>query len=205
MDLSKPYSGMSPGVEGDVLVVLAGSTPPRTGREVARLAGRSKTGVQAVLDRLAEEGLVHQEQAGRAHVYALNREHILGPAVELMAGARTDLFRRLRDAVGAWKIAPEHASVFGSAARGDGDRASDIDLFVVRPRDLDSADKEWRRQIDEIVRSIRDWTGNHAAISEVSVTEVDGLVRGNAPIVEALKVDAVELAGRGVRDLLGRP
>jgi predicted transcriptional regulator len=144
MDVSKPFAAISTGVDADVLVVLAGSTKPRSGRELARRAGRSNTGVQHVLDRLVEHGLVNREKVGRTFIYELNRDHLLAPTVEQMAGARAELIHRLRKLIGAWEPAPVHASLFGSAARGDGDTSSDIDLLIVRPADLDPEDAPWR-------------------------------------------------------------
>jgi predicted transcriptional regulator len=205
MDISKPFAAISPGVDGDVLVTLAGSTQPRTGREIARLAERSKTGVQAVLDRLVEHGLVDRQEAGEAFLYTLNREHLLSPVVEQMAAARSELFQRLRETVGSWEKPPVHASLFGSAARGDGDVSSDIDLFVVRPADLDPEDAIWRRQIDDLAETVQGWTGNHPGISEVSVDEIPRLVRDQPPVINDLQEDVVELAGKELQKLLAGP
>jgi len=204
MDVSKPFTALSPGVDADVLVVLAGSTEPRSGRELARRAGRSKTGVQHVLDRLVDHGLVDRLQAGGALLYTLNRDHLLAPVVEQMAGARSELIRRLRDAIGGWAITPVHASLFGSAARGDGDIESDVDLLIVRPADIDPENADWRDQIDELADSVRRWTGNHAGIAEVPEGELPRLRKDRPPVVEKVREDAVDLAGESTRKLLTR-
>ena len=204
MDVSKPFTAISSSVDADVLVVLAGSTKPRSGRELARRAGRSNTGVQHVLDRLVEHGLVNREEVGRTFLYELNRDHLLAPTVEQMAGARTELIRRLREAIGAWEPAPVHASLFGSAARGDGDTNSDIDLLIVRPADLDPEDANWRDQLDELADSVRRWTGNNAGIAEVSEGELPRLRKDRPPVVEEVSEDAVDLAGEDTRKLLRR-
>lgn len=204
MDVAKPFTAISPNVDADVLVVLAGSTTLRSGRELARRAGRSNTGVQHVLNRLVEHGLVSREEAGRTFLYELNRDHLLAPAVEQMATARAELIRRLRKAIGAWKIQPVHVSLFGSAARGDGDTSSDIDLFVVRPADLDQEEATWREQLDQLAGSVRRWTGNSAGIAEVSEGDLPRLREDQPPVVEELSEDAVDLAGEKVRKLLGR-
>ncbi len=204
MDVSKPFTAISSSVDADVLVVLAGSTKPRSGRELARRAGRSNTGVQHVLDRLVEHGLVHREEVGRTFLYELNRDHLLAPTVEQMAGARTELIRRLRKVIGAWEPAPVHASLFGSAARGDGDTSSDIDLLIVRPADLDPEDANWRDQLDELADSVRRWTGNNAGIAEVSEGELPRLRKDRPPVVEEVSGDAVDLAGEDTRKLLRR-
>jgi predicted transcriptional regulator len=204
MDVSKPFTAISPSVDADVLVVLAGSTKPRSGRELARRAGRSNTGVQHVLDRLVEHGLVNREEVGRSFLYELNRDHLLAATVEQMAGARAELVRRLRDAIDGWGIPPVHASLFGSAARGDGDASSDIDLLVVRPADVDPGDAAWRGQLDELADQVRCWTGNDAGIAEVSEGELPRLRKDRPPVVEEVSEDAVDLAGEATRKLLRR-
>jgi predicted nucleotidyltransferase len=204
MDVSKPFTAISSSVDADVLVVLAGSTKPRSGRELARRAGRSNTGVQHVLDRLVEHGLVYREEVGRTFLYELNRDHLLAPTVEQMAGARTELIRRLRKVIGAWEPAPVHASLFGSAARGDGDTSSDIDLLIVRPANLDPEDATWRDQLDELADSVRRWTGNNAGIAEVAEDELPRLRKDRPPVVEEVSEDAVDLAGEDTRKLLRR-
>jgi predicted transcriptional regulator len=205
MDVSKPYSAMSSTVDADVLVVLAGSTGPRSGRELARRSGRSNTGVQHVLDRLVEHGLVNRGEAGRTFLYELNRDHLLAPAVEQMAAAQTELIRRLRDAIDAWEVPPVHASLFGSAARADGDTRSDIDLLIVRPADVDPDDSGWRDQLDALSNQVRRWTGNNAGIAEVSEDELPRLRKDRPPVVEEVSEDAVDLAGKTTRELLREP
>ncbi len=204
MDVSKPFAAISPGVDADVLVVLAGSTKPRSGRELARRAGRSSTGVQHVLDRLVEHGLVKREEVGRTFLYELNRDHLLAPTVEQMAGARAELVRRLRNAIDDWEVSPVHASLFGSAARGDGDASSDIDLLVVRPTDVDPDDAHWRGQVDRLADLVRRWTGNNAGIAEVSEGELPRLRKDRPPVVEEVGEDAVDLAGEATRKFLRR-
>lgn len=204
MDVSKPFTALSSGVDADVLVVLAGSTKPRSGRELARYAGRSNTGVQHVLDRLVDHGLVTRQEAGRTFLYSLNRDHLLAPAVEQMAGARIELVRRLRDAIGSWEIPAVHASLFGSAARGDGDARSDIDLLIVRPADVDPDEAHWRGQVDGLADLVRRWTGNNAGIAEVSEGELPRLRKDRPPVVEEVREDAVDLAGESTRKLLTR-
>jgi predicted nucleotidyltransferase len=199
MDVSRPFTALSPSVDLDVLVVLAGSTVPRSGREIARRSARSKTGVQHVLDRLVEHGLVDRLDAGNASLYTLNRDHLLAPSVEQMAGARAELIRRLRAQILGWKIAPAHASLFGSAARGDGDLASDIDLLIVRPTPIDAEDEIWRAQIDALADFVLRSSGNHAGIVEVSEDDLPRLRKERPAVVAQVQEDAVDLAGQPAR------
>jgi predicted transcriptional regulator len=204
MDVSKPFSALSPNVDVDVLVALAGSNTPRSGREIARRAGRSKTGTQHVLDRLVEHGLVDCLQTGRASLYSLNRDHLLAQAVDQMAGARAELIHRLRARLDSWTTPAVHASLFGSAARGDGDVNSDIDVFVVRPADTDADDEPWREQIDDLAECTRRWTGNHMGVAEVSETDLPHLRNARPPIVQQVQQDAIDLAGAPAKTLLQR-
>lgn len=204
MDLSRPWALIRSPIDTEVLLVLGGTTRPLTGREVARLVRTgSQPAVNAALRRLAEEGLVRGEEAGNAFLYTLNREHLGAPAVELLLGIRAELERRLRAEVAGWGIAPAHVSIFGSAARGDGDTRSDIDVFVVRPAGVAEDDPGWREQLEQVSDHIRDWTGNNAAISEVSAADVRRLRRERPPVVDELRRDAITLTGPTPAELLG--
>lgn len=205
MDVARPYSAVCPTLDSEVLAVLAGTTRPLTGREIARLVGRkSHSGVLDVLNRLTTHGVVERHEAGKALLFLLNRDHLAAPAVELLARMRTELFRRLEAAVETWRIRPIHVSVFGSTARGEGDTESDIDIFIVRPRAILAEDSNWRAQIDELSTSIRRWTGNPAGIAEVGEDQLEQLLRGEPPIIRELRSDAVVVAGPEVATLLGK-
>jgi predicted nucleotidyltransferase len=204
MDVARPYTALCPTLDSEVLNVLAGTSRPLTGREVARLIGRkSHSGVLDVLSRLVEHGLVDRQEAGKAYLYTLNREHLAAPAVEVLAGMRTELLSRLRQAIAEWQLVPIHVSLFGSVARGEGDLTSDIDLFIVRPDDVSEDDSRWRRQIDELAAQIARWTGNHAGIAEAANAETKRLREDRPPIVARLGTDAIVLSGDEVGSLLG--
>lgn len=206
MDLSRPWALIRSPIDMEVLRVLRGTTRPLTGREVARLVrSGSQPRVNASLRRLSEEGVVRAEEAGNAFLYTFNREHLAAPAIELLADVRLELERRLRDEIAGWQIAPVHASIFGSAARGDGDTGSDIDIFVVRRRDVSDDDPRWREQLARLSDHVLAWTGNHAGLSEVSEADTRRLRRERPPIVEELGNDAITIAGPEPIELLGAP
>ena len=189
----------------EVVLVLRGTTRLLTGREVARLVrAGSQPAVNASLRRLTKEGVVRAEEAGNAYLHTLNREHLAAPALELLADIRGELERRLRAELAAWEIAPAHVSIFGSAARGDGDTSSDIDLFVVRPSRVPADDPRWRAQLEQLCDRVHAWTGNHAGLSEVSTTNVRRVRRASPPIIEELRRDAITLAGPTPTELLGK-
>jgi predicted nucleotidyltransferase len=204
MDVARPYKAVCPSLDGEVLNVLAGTTRGLTGREVALLTGRSShSGVLSVLNRLTEHGLVDRTELNRAFLFSMNREHLAYPAVIALVGMRVVLFGKIQQELGAWGLAPVHVSLFGSTARGDGDTDSDIDLFVVRPAGIDQEDARWREQLDELEDRVSRWTGNHAAVVEISESEIERLVAEDRPIVSELRADAIALAGSTIPALLG--
>jgi hypothetical protein len=204
MDLGAPHTAICPTLDSGVLAVLARTTHPLTGREVARLVGRpSHRGVLDVLSRLTDQGLVDREEAGRAFLFMLNREHLAAPAVEVLANLRTELTSRLSTEISGWHPRPVHVSLFGSAARGGGDIHSDIDLLVIRPENIPAEDPAWEEQRDRLGVRIRRWTGNHAGVAEVTEKELIALVRRRAPIVAELRSDAITLFGGPLSGLLG--
>lgn len=204
MDLSRPWAPIRSPIDMEVVLVLRGTTRPLTGREVARLVrAGSQPAVNSSLRRLTVEGILRAQEAGNAYLYTFNREHLAAPALELLADIRLELERRLRAEIADWKIAPAHLSIFGSAARGDGDAQSDIDVFVVRPTAVSKEDARWRLQLEQLSDCVQTWTGNHVALSEVSVADIRRLRRERPPVVEELRRDAITLAGQTTGDLLG--
>ncbi len=162
----------------------------------------SQQGVGMALSRLVDEGIVERQEAGPALLYRLNREHLAAPAIDLLVNLRRELLKRLRQTFAEWQTPPLHVSMFGSAARGDGDARSDIDLFVVRPKKVDVEDAVWRRQLDELADSVRSWTGNHAGVVELSEDDLPSLVRRHPPVLDDLNADAITLVGPDVARVL---
>lgn len=196
MDLSSPYTVALSKTHGQVLSVLAGTTRPLGGREVARLAGVSQNGAWRALRRLVDQGVVIEQPAGgRTILHTLNREHLAAGPIITLTRLRSILIERLREHLAGWEVQPIHASIFGSAARGDGDTGSDIDILVIRPREVDEEDERWRSQIDSIAAAVQYWTGNHAGIAELSERELPRLRRERPPVVENVAADGITLVG----------
>jgi predicted nucleotidyltransferase len=203
MDVSRPYAAVCPTLDGDVLRVLAGTTLGLTGREVAAMAGRrSHSGVLDSLHRLTKHGLVKRVPLNRAYLFALNGDHVAAEAVRLLMDLRPKLFHLIRGAIAEWLIAPVHASVFGSTARGDGDVESDIDVLIVRPPHVAQDEPRWQAQVDALGEKIEAWTGNLANIVERSEAELAELREQERPIVAELYSDAIVVGGCDLATLL---
>lgn len=203
VDVSEPTQAMTPTLDGPVLTVLVRAQQELTGLEVHRLCSRgSVDGVRRVLHRLVDQGVVQARPAGGALLFSLNRDHLAVPAITRLTDLRGELWRRLRELVAGWARPPVHSGVFGSAARGDGDAGSDIDLLVVRPDKLDGEDSEWVAQLDNLRRQVRAWTGNDLQVIELSVRE---LRRSRTePALVAAMVDEIPLTSGSLADLMAR-
>lgn len=204
VDFSAPFSALLSESIGALLATLAGTTRPLSGRELARLSECPHSTARSALQRFAEHGLVNVQEAGAGAVllYSLNRQHVAADAVLLLTNLRRSFAERLGSQFDAWQVRPLHASIFGSAARADGDTTSDVDVFLVRPVSTAVEDSAWRSQVEGLPDLILSWTGNHAGIVEVSREEVQSLVQKGAPIVGELVRDAITLSGTSVKDLI---
>lgn len=196
MDLQHPFSVVTPTVDGDVLRVLAGADAAFTGREVHRLIGRySEAGVRNVLGRLVDQGVVLLERVGAAYTYRLNRDHLAAPHIIGLAGLRAELLSRLRTRLAEWDPAPVYAALFGSAARGDMRPDSDIDVFIVRPDDVDPDDEPWSSQVGELISDATRWTGNDTRPLESGDTETRRAIRRGEPVLQAIRTEGIHLVG----------
>ncbi|QWF20512.1 nucleotidyltransferase domain-containing protein [Nocardioides sp. LMS-CY] len=190
MDVSAPYETVVPSLDGAVLEVLARAGKPITGRQVQRLARRgSIPGVATVLDRLTETGIITAERAGSSILYEANREHLAWPAVEVLVGIRSSLLQRLGDLLGTWEQPPKQTTLFGSAARGDGDAASDIDILIVHRDDSAPTDPD----IEALRSSVARWTGNHAQLVVVSESAWTRMTKDGDPLVDSIRRDGLDL------------
>lgn len=196
VNLSFPYTAALSKTDGQVLSVLAGTTKPLGGREVARLAGVSQNGAWRALRRLVDQGVVIEEPAGgRSMIYTLNRDHLAADPIITLTRLRSILIERLKEHLAAWEVQPIHASIFGSAARGDGDTESDIDILVIRPKDVEEEDELWRSQINSLAAAVHSWTGNHAGIAEIAERDLARLRRERPAVVKNVVADGITLVG----------
>jgi len=221
MDLGDPTRSITPTLDGPVLAVLARSGRPLTVGEVAAETVRgSEIGVRRCLARLVNQGLVLATEMGRNRVHELNREHVAAPIATTMADLRIELWRRMRKELSGWKPKPLYACAFGSAARGDGDVDSDVDVLLVHPpfpgeagprRTKNVIDAvaavltaptaaspveaaRWPQHIDKLRAHVLLWSGNPLQVVDLSFAEWMDRSRNTALFAD-IERDAIDLVG----------
>lgn len=230
MDLRDPTRAVSATLDGTVLAALASSGRPMTVSEIAQQATRgSEVGIRRSVDRLVVQGTVIATQMGRNRVHELNRDHVAAPAAALLADLRIELWRRLRSTFAEWDPAPLYACAFGSAARGDGDEDSDIDVLVVRPvfASADPGERltgrisemtarsqgrliparrraDWDAQVDALEAQVPRWTGNALHLVELDPRRWWTSGDGDDALREEIARDAIDLHGQPLPLLPGR-
>ncbi|HWA67777.1 MAG TPA: nucleotidyltransferase domain-containing protein [Mycobacteriales bacterium] len=223
MDVSDPTRAVTPTLDGPVLAVLAASGRPLTVGQVAQQAARgSEIGIRRSLARLVEQGIVRATLMGRNQVHELNRDHVAAEVAVLLSDLRNRLWENFRSEFTNWKVQPLFASVFGSVARGDGDDASDIDLFIVHPpfpgepkpprltstiksqfadalgafavaAEIDSAAAQWEQQLDALRDKAERWTGNSLQVVDLSFHEWRHPAEAHLALLQEIQRDGIEL------------
>lgn len=191
MDLTSPVLDVVPAVRGALLQVLARLEQPATRRQLASMAGVAPGNASAVIEDLIQSGLVTELVAGRSSLVSLNRRHLAAGPVIALAGLRGELIRRLREELSAWTDL-RGAWLFGSVARGEAVRDSDVDVLLIAD-DLESSDLHER--LSRLQSDVRGWTGNELQLVEHSPASWRKLVRSKNSLVQQVRVDGIALAG----------
>lgn len=197
MNLSSPISSVIPSVHGHVLQVLSRADAPLSGRRTAELTcGRaSRRQVDAVLHQLTTEGVVLRQHHPPAYLYRLNRDHVAAAGILALTDMRAALIDRIRAAADDWTLTSAAVWLFGSAARGDGSSASDVDVLVLRRDDVDQDNGHWLEQIDQLALQVLAWTGNRCEVLEYSESEFAAVIASGERIVGELTHDAIRITG----------
>ena len=223
MDFSDPSLTISPTLDGSILVALESAGKPLTVSEVASASTRgSEIGIRKAIGRLVHQGIVTATEIGNTRVYTLNREHVAAHIATELAQLRSETWRRITREIEGWNVRPLYASVFGSAARGDGDSESDIDLLLVRPStiaEITAAQKNksvidglgmlveafttnvmtdaqmdtWDSNVDRLHDLVRHWTGNPFQAITLTAAEWSEHRRAKSAIYKNVVRDEIRL------------
>ena len=204
MDVRQPATVLISELDAAILGVLMKTTKPLSGRQVSRLAEGPQRSASRALERLTLHGLVLREDSGTAALYSLNREHVAFGLVKVLMDLRGSFIRRIVAEVSNWELAPLHVSLFGSMARRDGDTTSDIDVLVVRDRQLRVDNPQWQKQMSSLRQHGLAWSGNPTNVVEIAEVMVPKFVRQHPELVENMLRDSLAIFGLPADALLRR-
>lgn len=192
MNLSAPILDVSPGARGLMLQTIVNSENDVTGRELARRAGLPVSTAAGVLADLVQTGIVAMKSLSNGNAYRLNRDHLFAEPIIAMARALQNLTDAIRKEVAGWtQVQPIAGWLYGSAARGDGDRASDVDLFFVLPNSYDQA--VWDEQAGSVIDRVNALTGNWVQVLPHKLDSFLELERSKSAFIANLRVDGIDL------------
>jgi len=200
MLLSTPIQSVIPSAHGAVLGVLARTEESLSGRAVARLTNPafSQKRVSVVLAELVAAGIALVERQPPSNLYRLNRDHVAAEGILALTRMWIELTARMTSDLESWTVLPDHAWMFGSAARGDGDASSDVDVLLIVPDSARSGEPDetrWHQQVEDFVRKVQLWSGNRCEVLELTAEELATSAQRGDRLVEDLEEDAVPLVG----------
>ena len=155
MDFVHPVEAVIPGTQGRVLAVLAETTAELNLRTVARLADVSPAQASRVLPGLVELGLVERREVPPSSLFLLSRQNVAAQFVVELARSRDIALQRMGSAAGELPLPPVSVIIFGSFARREADRHSDIDAVIVRPNSIDANDDFWTAGVEQWREAVR--------------------------------------------------
>jgi len=203
MDFMHPVEAVVPGSQGRVLAVLAETTADLNLRTVARLAGVSPAQASRVLPGLVELGLVERREVPPSSLFRLNRENVASQLVIELARSRDTVLERMGAAARELPDPPVSVIVFGSFARREADRQSDIDIVIVRPDDIDEDDDTWTNGLEHWRRSVRALTGNQVGVIEIGRAVATERLSGGGPLWGDVARGGVAVHGATLDQLRG--
>lgn len=186
MFFGESFGGLIPGARGAVLSVLLRTGAPLTGRQVHALVSdkHSLWSVQEALKDLTQLGIVETQTIGRAGVHTVNEGHAAVTHLRVLADPIALLRAAIAGAVGS---DVESVIVFGSIARGEASRDSDIDLAVIASPGWDG-----RTDLEDAVRTS---VGNGCDVLVFTPSQFQQLAQSDEPVVSDILSDGIALIG----------
>lgn len=201
MDFVRPIEAIVPGAQGRVLAVLAETTAELNLRTIAKLADVSIAQASRVLPGLVELGVVERREVPPSSLFRLVPEHIASQTLLALARSTDTVLDEIGHMAGALPHPPASVIVFGSFARGQAGRDSDVDIVVVRPTEIDEDDDGWAESLEAWRRNVERVTGNPVEVLKVSAEEASVKVAGRSHIWSDIRRDARVVHGLNLNEL----
>lgn len=183
--------------------ILARHPGGLTGRGVGAMIQTSPFKINQVLRELVEEEILEMSVVGRAHLYRFHRGHILvDDLIQYVLNFEDRLFMDLGKKIASLlKPKPLSVILYGSVARGDEKAASDLDLYLIYPDEIENAGSgsETVRLLSEKVAGTY---GNNISLRRARVSDFQRLSRERDPLTRKIVKEGKILAGLSMTELL---
>ena len=157
-----------------------------------------------MLPELVALGLVERREAPPSALFTLVDEHVAGRLVRMLSRSREAVLEELGALAGQMHPSPVSVVVFGSLARGDADRFSDVDVVLVRPSSILEDDEPWASSVDAWRGAAGRLTGNPVHAVEVDVAEVARRLRRPSALWADVRREGVGVHGSTLDSLRAR-
>lgn len=201
MDFVDPVGAVIPGAQGRVLAVLAETSAELNLRTVARLANVSAAQASRVMPGLVELGLVERREVPPSSLFRLNAENEAARTVVRLARLRDSVLERIGAAAADLPCPPASVIAFGSFARREADRHSDIDVVIVRPGDVDADDDTWTAGLDQWRANVQAAAGNDVEVIETGNADAAAKLSNGGALWEEIARDGVVVFGATLDEL----
>lgn len=142
-------------------------------RQIARLAGLSKSGTNLALRKLAESKLVLKTKRGRMNFYCLDNELPLAKYLKIVQNLIV-----LSPLVEKLKFISLKVVLFGSAAQGENTSLSDVDLFILTREPVKVGRMLMKEPLRERIRAIIKSPQEYATFKKGNPTLYKEISRG---------------------------
>ncbi len=203
MDFVHPVEAVIPGTQGRVLAVLAETTAELNLRTVARLASVSPAQASRVLPGLVKLGLIERREVPPSSLFRLNRQNLAAQMIVELARSHDTALQRIGAAASELPLPPASVIIFGSFARREADRESDIDAVFVRPDDIGGDDDTWASGIENWRSTVQAITGNPVEVIEITQLEAVEKLSGKAQLWGDIISEGVIVHGASLDELKG--
>ncbi|MBI2412241.1 MAG: nucleotidyltransferase domain-containing protein [Deltaproteobacteria bacterium] len=184
-----------------ILRVLFVSPQPLSGRQVGELSGLTHKGAIQALGSLVELGAVRQRRVGRAYQYSLSKgnifvEKIIAPCIKAEKGLLDDL---KNDIVAHFGKDAVSLVLYGSLARGEEKKGSDIDVIAV------VRGKNEKTEVEENAASKAPYFNErYGGLLSLQCFTLDEIKRRKAlPLFKSIKKEGVLLSGKPLGGISG--
>ena len=193
MDLSHTLENLLGDNVARILRRLATVNDGLSGRRIAEVADVPVASTSRVLADLVDVGLITSSDVGRSRLYRLNRAHVLWDPLERMLATPAQIEQLIAESVRTCVGGRATVAIFGSFARGDAGRRSDMDVVIVW--DDSVSDDERFAALDALYDSVPAATGNRLEVIELKETDLCLMVEAHDPLIESWLRDARTVAG----------